>query len=412
MFLKHLSLTNFRNYPRLELDLPARIHVLQGENAQGKTNLLEAIYYLSTTKSPLTSVDRQLINWQAEQDVIPFARVEGVFERAGAEHSIEMTLVKERQPGNGGEVERMRRQIRLDGVPRRAMDVVGALNVVLFLPEDISLVAGPPSERRRYLDITLCQIDPVYCRSLSRYGRVTTQRNALLRQIKEGRARVSELDYWDEKLAQLGALVLARRLEAVRELGRYVDELHPALTGGKEQLSLLYESTVAEYLAQAAGRKRQAAAPPLLEDSEAAMARWEADFRRALKAARREEVARTLTVVGPHRDDVRFLIQGMDATVYGSRGQQRTVALSLKLAEVKMMCQRTGQAPILLLDDVLSELDRRRSEFLLNTIANAEQVLITTTDLFCYSPEFLSQVCLWQVVNGTVRPIDAPAVSS
>lgn len=409
MFLTHLSLTNLRNYPRLELDLPARIHVLQGENAQGKTNLLEAIYYLSTTKSPLTSVDRQLINWQAEREVIPFARVEGRFERAGEEHTIEMTLVKERQPGNGGEVERFRRQIRLDGVPKRAMDVVGALNVVLFLPEDISLVAGSPSERRRYLDITLCQIDPIYCQSLSHYGRVTTQRNALLRQIKEGHARVSELDYWDEKLAQLGALVLARRLVAMRELGEYVQELHPALTGGKEQLGLLYESTVTEYLAQAPGRKGQS--PLLPENPEGNMAQWEADFHRALKAARREEIARTLTVVGPHRDDVRFEIQGIDATMYGSRGQQRTVALSLKLAEVRMMRQRTGEAPILLLDDVLSELDRRRSQFLLNTIAESEQVLITTTDLNCYSHEFLSQVCLWQVVNGTVTPLDAATSS-
>ena len=191
MYLRHLSLANYRNYARLEIDLQARIHVLQGENAQGKTNLLESIFYLATTKAPLASSDRQLISWAANDEVIPFARAQALFVRAGEEHTIETTLVKEQRANSDSEEASFRRQTRLDGVPRRAMDVVGKLNVVLFLPQDIDLVSGSPTRRRRYLDITLCQIDPFYCRSLSRYNRIITQRNALLRHIREGQARVA-----------------------------------------------------------------------------------------------------------------------------------------------------------------------------------------------------------------------------
>ena len=163
MYLQHLSLTYFRNYARLEVDLPARVNVLQGDNGEGKTNLLEAVYYLATTRSPLAASDRQLIHWDAEQEVIPYARAEVAFVRGGHDRSLEVTLAKEPQSPDEPDVTALRRQIRVDGVPRRAIDAVGQLVVVLFLPDDISLVAGAPGTRRRYLDITLCQIDPVYC---------------------------------------------------------------------------------------------------------------------------------------------------------------------------------------------------------------------------------------------------------
>jgi DNA replication and repair protein RecF len=402
MYLKHLSLTNFRNYARLEVDLPARIHLFQGENAQGKTNLLEGIYYLATTKSPLASSDRQLMHWDADAEVIPHASVLARFVRAGDEHTLETILVKE-PPANGDPQNVVfKRQILLDGVPRRALDVVGRLNVVLFLPQDIALVSGAPAERRRYLDLTLCQIDAQYCRALSRYNRVMTQRNALLRQIREGHGRPAELDYWDEQLATLGAYVLARRLEVVHELGRDAGPIQEALTGGQERLVLEYQSTLAERSEGGQGVLLPDSAPAedVAPDALAAV------LSDALRRARSEEMVRGVTVVGPHRDDVRFVLNGVDATVYGSRGQQRTAALALKLAEVGVMERYAGEMPILLLDDVLSELDARRSHHLMETISRAQQVLITTTDLRDYRAEFLDAAMLWRVEAGTLRLLE------
>ena len=409
MYLKHLTLINFRNYTRLELDLPARIHVLQGENAQGKTNLLESIYYLSTTWSPITSSDRQLINWAVDQEPIPHADIRIVFVREEKERTIEVTLVKERQVGGDPAQMSFRRRIRLDGVPRRPLDVVGQLKVVLFLPQDIALVDGPPVGRRHYLNVTLCQIDSVYCRSLSRYNRVITQRNALLRRIREGQASISELDYWDEQISKLGAYVLSRRLWAVRELGGEVEAIQRSLTGGQENLLLRYESTLERQ------QEPVDKGLPLRSDAENAaqgegedIPHLEAAFLQAYRAVRSEEVARGVTIVGPHRDDLRFLVNGIDMTVFGSRGQQRTIALALKLAEVTLMYRQSGEMPILLLDDVISELDQGRRRFLLEEVSKAQQVFITTTDLAYYGREFLDKALLWRVSAGAIVPIASP----
>ncbi|OGO06858.1 MAG: hypothetical protein A2Y73_00785 [Chloroflexi bacterium RBG_13_56_8] len=406
MYLSHLSLTSFRNYTRLEIDLPARINVLVGENAQGKTNLLEAIYYLATTKSPLASLDRQLINWAADEEVMPYARVEGVYTRAGEMHTIEATLLKEPRPRGDSVVMTFRRQVRLDGVRLRTLDAVGKLNVVLFMPEDISLVSGSPGGRRRYLDITLCQIDPLYCRSLSQYNRVMSQRNALLRQIRERAARADELEYWDQQLSAHGAYLLARRLWAVDQLGQDVQPIHKDLTGGREQIALQYVNSIMERLGD--GELQLAIGGDLLgERSE-----WEGRFRQALRAARREEIARGVTVVGPHRDDLRFLLNGVDATIYASRGQQRTVTLAIKLAEVAFMRRQTGEMPVLLLDDFLSELDRKRCEWVLQAISRAQQVLITTTDLSYFRNDFLASAVLWRVAERVVSPLERDSLAT
>lgn len=402
MYVRHLSLTNYRNYARLEVDLPARIHILQGENAQGKTNLLESIYYLSTTKSPLAAVDRQLMNWAADDEVIPHTEIRADFVRGGEDHTLEAVLVKE-QAANGGEVEAVfRRQLLLNGVPRRAVGVVGRLNVVLFLPQDIVLVSGGPGERRRYLDTTLCQIDAVYLRTLSRYNRVMTQRNALLRQMREGhRDAGGELAYWDEQLARTGGYIMARRFWAVAELAGRSDEIQRALTGEQERLRLEYQSSVLERLGLAKEPAMHDGTPDgaLLNEEI-----WAERVRAALQLSRSEERGRAVTVVGPHRDDLRFLLNGVDATVYGSRGQQRTVALALKLAEVGLMDAHNGEMPVLLLDDVASELDTRRARYLLDTVSRAQQVLITTTDLRDYGAAFVSEAMLWRVVAGTLTP--------
>ncbi len=403
MYVKRLSLENFRNYADLDLELPPRINVLQGQNAQGKTNFLETIYYLSTTKSPRASTYSELMRFGAHEEVIPHTDIEAVFVRAEEERTLSMTIVKE--PVEGSRDFSYHRRIELDGVEQRAFDVVGRLSTVLFLPEDITIVSGAPSERRRYMDILLCQIDGRYCQALSRYNRVIRQRNALLRQIRENHAGAGQLDYWDERLSGLAALVLARRFWATRELDAGARQRQMSLTGGSEELALTYESTLADRSSLGEQEDWYKEDDLVLLD-EAALSRLEEIFLRTLCRIRDEEIERGVTVLGPHRDDLGFWVNGVDATTYCSRGQQRTVALALKLAEVALMRGEIGEMPVLLLDDVLSELDRERSRLLLDTISRAQQVFVTTTDVDYFSPAFLENAVTWKAMEGAIRPLE------
>ncbi len=384
MRLVHLLLHNFRNYVRLDLDLPLGVTLLVGDNAQGKTNLLEAIYYLATTRSPHAGADRELVNWLAvEDEPLPYARLVGRVVRGANETTIEITLTQ--QANNGA---RYRKRIRLNGVARRAMDLLGELNVVLFLPEDIALVSGSPSRRRRYLDAMLCQIDPAYCRALSRYNQVVTQRNALLRDLRERGGDPAQLAFWDERLVEDGAYLVSRRWGALVALDELAHSVHGELTGRAEQLGLRYVPSVAM-------------------DGPADTEAVGTAFQEQLQTLRGREIPAGMTLVGPHRDEVRFLINGVDAGVYGSRGQQRTVALALKLAEVDLMRHETGEHPVLLLDDVLSELDEHRRRFLMHTLEDgAEQAIITTSDLQTLPGAFLQRCHLWRVHMGRLGEVD------
>ena len=385
MRLTHLSLHNVRNYVRLDLDLQPGVTVLVGDNAQGKTNLLEAIYYLATSRSPHAGSDRELVNWLAvEREPLPYARFVGRVARGEDEIGIEITLT--RQANNGP---RYRKQIRLNGVPRRGMDLLGQLMVVLFLPDDIALVSGSPAGRRRYLDVMLCQIDPVYCRNLARYNQVVGQRNALLRDLRERGGDPGQLVFWDQRLVEHGALLIARRQDALVALGELAWAIHSDLTGGTEHLQLRYRPSVE------------------IEGREGVEAVGVA-FQEQLQARRQREIPAGVTLVGPHRDDVRFLIDDVDAGIYGSRGQQRTAALALKLAEVGLMQAETGEYPVLLLDDVLSELDAQRRRFLLEWLDNGpEQAVLTTTDLHSLPPAFLHRCQTWRVEMGRLSAIEA-----
>lgn len=388
MYIRHLSLTNFRNYTRLELVLPARVVLLHGANAQGKTNLLEAIYYLATSRSPQTATDRELINWIAdEEEMVPYTRLTTEVMRGGRSRQIEIVLQKEPVGGGAPSAEdrtRLRKQIRVDKAKRRALDLVGQINVVLFMPQDMALVDGSPSGRRRYLDVALCQVDPAYCRALSRYNRVLAERNALLRQWQERRMDPDELTYWNEQLVEYGATVILGRRDAVAELDQRVARLHHQLSGGAERLCLVYESTV----------------PVEKEDG---LEHLGDTYRTELKRYRRQELERGMTLVGPHRDEVRFLVNDrVDLGRFGSRGQQRTAVVALKLAEVDWMRQRTGEWPILLLDEVLAELDAERRDFLLAQVNGVEQAIITSTDPTFFDAEFLASMALFKVEAGRV----------
>ncbi len=386
MRLTHLSLHNFRNYVRLDLDLPEGVAVLVGGNAQGKTNLLEAVYYLATSRSPHASADREIVSWLIPEDEpLPYTRLVGQVTRDAGGVTIEITLTQQ-----GNDTGRHRKEIRLNGVTKRAMDLLGKLNVVLFLPEDISLVSGSPGGRRRYLDVTLCQIDPAYCRSLSRYNKIVSQRNALLRDLRERGGDPAQLNFWDERLVEHGAYLVARRHRALRSLDELARAVHAEVTDGLEGLRLRYDPSVE------------------LEEGSAVDAVREA-FQSQLRALRRREIPAGVTLVGPHRDDFGFLINDVDTGVYGSRGQQRTAALALKLAEVGLMRRETGEQPVLLLDDVLSELDAQRRRFLLRWLASAdgpEQAIVTTTDLHVLPEAFLARGQLWRVELGRLTEPD------
>lgn len=394
MRLKRLTLVNFRNYTRLEIAFDRPLTVLQGDNAQGKSNLLEAIYILATSKSPRAGSDRDLLNWFAESDIQPYARIDAEVERGQRAERIEITVLKTNGGANGPSV---RKQIRINGVNRRALDLLGHLNAVLFMPQDVELVDGSPSVRRRYLDIMLCQINPRYCRALSEYSHAVVQRSHLLRRLRERPGDPAQLAYWDEMLTTRGAEVMAWRRRAIVALDQRASATHRELTDGSELLRLKYQPSlpIPEALQQPLGLE--------LAITPEETAEIRALFAERLARLRPAELHQGACLVGPHRDDLRFLVNGRDLQTFGSRGQQRTAALSLKMAETRLMHAETGEPPVLLLDDVLSELDAKRRECLLEAVNGVEQTILTTTDLTLFSADFLARADSFQVTEGRIQ---------
>ncbi|MBN1966957.1 MAG: DNA replication/repair protein RecF [Anaerolineae bacterium] len=397
MHVEHLSLVNFRNYARLELALPTGPILLHGANAQGKTSLLEAIYYLATSNSPYTTADWQLINWRAEHDVIPFTRLSAdVVTQTSPLNRIEITLTRE----PNGLDQRTRKDIRLNGVNRRVMDLVGQVNVVLFLPRDLELIEGSPEVRRRYMNATLCQTDRDYCEALAQYERLLPQRNALLRRIGEGQGSPDELEFWDMQLAEYGAALIAGRQRLLRALEDQAQRTHLDLTGKREVLEIGYQPS---FIPTAEGDGQLSFSALGLDlHRELTAAEIGPQFLAALQAQRAEHVERGVTLIGPHRDELRFQINQRDVGLYGSRGQARTAVLSLKLAELLWMRDAIGEWPILLLDEVIAELDAERRAYLLAQIGGATQTILTTTDTGIFTPEFLARAGVWHVAEGQI----------
>lgn len=401
MFVRRLVLANFRCYRRLDLTLPCGTIVVVGRNAQGKTSLIEAIYTLATTRSPHGAADRDLIHWDAGQDGIPFSRAWAEVARGG--ESLRIEVLNARQAVEYGE-ERFTKRTLVNDVPRRALDVIGRLNVVLFTPHDIEVVAGAPALRRRYLDVLLCQIDRDYCRALSQYNQVIAQRNHLLRKLRDRGGRPDELAFWDERLAGHGAEVIERRAATVATLEALAREIHADLAGtpaDRAPLSIRYLPALRQVsgLDMPSGSSDPGDFAPiqgLLADLAPAQGfptdRGElgALFRAGLEIGRRDDIARGVTQIGPLRDELAFGVGGIDMRTFGSRGQQRTVALALKLAEAQHMWSATGERPVILLDDVLSELDPERRRHLLERIDPQQQTLISMTDLAGVPEEFLA----------------------
>ena len=408
MFLSRLQLQQFRNYGKLDLSFDAPVTLVQGRNGQGKTNLLEAVYYLATSKSCHARTEREVVNRAAAEEPIPFGRIRGEVLRAEQATTLEILFTRRTDGLN------FTKQARVNGAPRRSMDLIGHLRAVLFLPEDLTLISGSPSERRRYIDVALCQIDRGYCQALSRYQKVVTQRNSLLRQLQEqgqgdSPSVAAQLSFWDDQLVEHGTQVLSRRHSYLADLAPIARGVHSGLTQQQEALDLLYLPSFNTGLYSDGDYLR-------LRDSEEVRAeeltRKEADaamisdrFREQLESRRRVELNSGNSLYGPHRDELIFLVNSWNLRTFGSRGQQRTGALALKLAELQAMAAETREKPILLLDDVMSELDAQRRTALLGALADVRQGIVTTTDWAHFSPEFRREAQQIQIEAGMATPV-------
>jgi DNA replication and repair protein RecF len=377
--------------------------VIVGGNAQGKSNLLEAVYLLSTMRSSRAESDGELIRWQAAQvaEVPPLARLVAEVEGRSGPLRLEMVIVG-RSGGPGSlaarpaGVPRANKVVRVNGVARRLADAVGQLNAVLFTAHDMEVIDGPPSLRRRYLDITISQVDGGYLRALQRYAKVLLQRNHLLKRVQEGSARREELAFWSQELVRDGSYILRARAMTVASLERLAVAAHAALTEGQEEVALVYQPQLG-----GAVDGRQAAT---LSQGELAAA-----FAQVIAHWGEREIGAGASLLGPHRDDLLFHLNGMSAATFASRAQQRTIALALRLAEARYLLERRGDSPVLLLDDVLSELDSRRRAAVLAAIADYEQVLVTATELDRFLADFLEGATLFQVAGGSLQAMAGAA---
>lgn len=358
MIIKSIELKNFRNYQDLKIIFDEKTNIFYGDNAQGKTNILEAVYLSGTTKSHKGSRDR---------DMILFGEQEGhlrtLVQKGSADYRIDIHLKKNKTKG-----------IAVNGVPiKKAGDLFGIANFVFFSPEDLSIIKQGPGERRRFLDLELCQLDRVYLHNLVSYNRIVMQRNKLLKDLPFRRELEDTLDIWDMQLAEYGEKIIAGRERFITDLGEILSDIHSNLSGGKEELQIFYEKNVSC-----------------------------AELYDIIRKNRDRDLKMKTSTVGPHRDDLRFVIDDIDIRKFGSQGQQRTAALSLKLSEIELVKKIIHDTPVLLLDDVLSELDHNRQNYLLNSIHDI-QTMITCTGLdeFVNHRFFINKI--FRVIEGSVR---------
>ena len=372
--------------------------MLSGGNAQGKTSLLEALFYCASFSSPLASADRQLIHFSVLDDPIAVARMIVEFEREGNTHRMEVRIILENAEKGG----RIRKEILVDGIKSNAQKAIGTFPCVLFLPQMTRILEGSPDERRRYLNIMLSQSVPGYAKALSEQKQILTRRNALLKLLAERRTDPSQLDYWDAMLAERSAVLIRHRTRALQYLKETSREVHLQLTGSRELLTLGYLPGFDPLNpSKSVGKSNQFIAEEseiyALSDQETA-----ALYRNILKENRENDIRRGVTTIGPHRDDFSIFSSGIDLCTYGSRGQIRTALLSLKLAEIEWMREQTGTAPLLLLDETLAELDETRGKDLLNRLEQYEQAVLTTTDQADFPESFSERNTIWKVNNGMI----------
>lgn len=357
MVIKSIELADYRNYDSLTMQFDKGTNILYGDNAQGKTNILEAIFVAATTKSHRGSKDREIINFDKEE-----AHIRTYLEKEGVETRVDMHLRKSKSKG-----------IAIDGQKiKKAADLLGLCNVVFFSPEDLGIIKNGPSERRRFVDMELCQLDSFYLYNLNHYNKIINQRNKLLKDMYMNADLKETLGIWDMQLVSFGSKIIERRRLFVDQLNEIIYDIHKKLSGGKEELLIKYE--------------------PDVEIEE---------FEKKIRSSQDRDIKSKMTSVGPHRDDFSFLVGDVDIRKYGSQGQQRTAALSLKLSEIELVKRIAKDTPVLLLDDVLSELDSNRQNYLLNNIGDI-QTIITCTGLEEFVNNRFEINKVFQVYEGSV----------
>ena len=357
MIVESLSLKNYRNYENLNLNFSNGTNIFYGNNAQGKTNILEAVYMSGTTKSHRTNKDLELIRFSEEE-----SHISTIVRKNGISHKIDIHLKNNKSKG-----------VAIDGIPiKKASELFGMINFVFFSPEDLNIIKNGPSEKRRFMDIELCQLNKVYLSNLANYNKIVIQRNRLLKDLYFRKDLEDTLDIWDFQLYEYGQKIIEMREAFVERLNQIIFNIHHSLSGGKENLKIVYLKNCEK--------------ENLLEQ---------------LKINREKDLKLKTTTVGPHRDDLGFYFDGMDVRKFGSQGQQRCAALSLKLSEIELVKSTTGDTPILLLDDVLSELDKNRQNYLLNHIHDI-QAMITCTGLDEFVNCRFSIDKIFKVTDGTV----------
>ena len=368
MYLKTLKLHNFRNYADLSVEFGSGINVLLGENAQGKTNLLESIYFLALTRSHRTSNDRDLIGWKAKE-----ARVLGTIQKEHTQTPVEIYISSKGKNAKVNHIEQ-----------GRLSQYVGQLNVILFAPEDLSIVKGSPAVRRRFIDMEFGQMSSKYLYNSAQYRSVLKQRNQYLKQLQiDPKGDQVYLDVLSDQLAAYGAEIIFQRIQFLKKLEEWSQAVHEEISQGLEKLTFQYVS-------------------PLKKDETTSTETIYAALQELLKKHRQRELQQGKTLVGPHLDDVKFIVNGKNVSTFGSQGQQRTTALSVKLAEIDLMKEETGEYPVLLLDDVLSELDDSRQTHLLTAIQNKVQTFITTTSLSGVAQQLINEPHVFNIDHGVL----------
>ncbi|MCR5419875.1 MAG: DNA replication/repair protein RecF [Lachnospiraceae bacterium] len=358
MIIKYLELDNYRNYEKLNIKFDKGINILYGDNAQGKTNILEAIYLFSTTKSHRGNKDKEIIRFGCSE-----SHIRALFDKSYVDYQIDMHLRNDKSKG-----------IAINGVKlKKAAELLGIANIIIFSPEDLSIIKNGPSERRRFVDAELCQLDKVYLYNLTNYNKIVNQRNNLLKDIIIHPELRDTLDVWDAQLISIGNKIIERRKLFTDQLNEIIFDIHKNISGSSENLKIIYD--------------------PNIEIE---------GYEDKLKKHRESDIRYKLTSVGPHRDDFIFNINNIDIKKYGSQGQQRTAALSLKLGEIKLVEKIACSTPILLLDDVLSELDSNRQNYLLNSIKDI-QTIVTCTGLDEFINSRIEINKIFKITDGTVK---------
>ncbi len=357
MIIESVELENYRNYDDLKLNFDNNINIFYGDNAQGKTNILEALYVCATSKSHRGSKDKDIIKWNHDE-----SHIKVIVNKKESKYRIDMHLKKNKTKG-----------IAVNGIPiKKAVELFGIINVVFFSPEDLNIIKDGPSERRRFIDMEYSQLDKIYLHNLVNYNKVLVQRNKLLKDISFDKSIMDTLDIWDMQLIHYGCEIIKGRKAFIRDIGKIITDIHSKLSGDKEILTIDY-------------------IPSVDEDN----------FENIIKKSRDRDLKLKATSFGPHKDDLVFYINGNDTKKYGSQGQTRTAALSLKLAEIELVKRIINDTPVLLLDDVLSELDSNRQEFLMNSIGDI-QTIITCTGVEEFINNRFAINKLYKVVNGSV----------